>query len=64
MSAIEPGDDQGLNVTRERSEARGETFYPGPSRIHLAATRYSTGAVATAFKLKVIFKLESNDHAV
>ncbi|MDQ3474022.1 MAG: hypothetical protein M3447_09820 [Acidobacteriota bacterium] len=57
MSAIEPGDDQGLNVTRERSEARGETFYSVHRAFILTAIRYSTGAVATAFKAEVIFKL-------
>ena len=26
-----------VSAAREATEARGETFYPGPSRIHLAA---------------------------
>jgi len=26
-----------VREAREAAEARGETFYPGPSRIHLAA---------------------------
>lgn len=26
-----------LSAARQETEARGETFYPGPSRIHLAA---------------------------
>jgi anaerobic selenocysteine-containing dehydrogenase len=35
MSLDEPNERVGAN--REDTEARGETFYPGPSRIHLAA---------------------------
>jgi hypothetical protein len=26
-----------VSAARRETEARGETFYPGPSRIHLAA---------------------------
>jgi anaerobic selenocysteine-containing dehydrogenase len=29
--------DQAVRATREETETRGETFYPGPSRSHLAA---------------------------
>jgi anaerobic selenocysteine-containing dehydrogenase len=29
--------DERINAAREEAEARGETFYPGPSRSHLAA---------------------------
>ncbi len=29
--------DEQVSAAREETEARGETFYPGPSRIHLAA---------------------------
>jgi anaerobic selenocysteine-containing dehydrogenase len=35
MSLDKPNERMGAN--REDTEARGETFYPGPSRIHLAA---------------------------
>ena len=35
MSVDKPADR--VNSAREETEARGETFYPGPSRIHLAA---------------------------
>jgi len=33
----ETGSHHSLNAAREETEARGETFYPGPSRSHLAA---------------------------
>ncbi|MBA3322627.1 MAG: molybdopterin-dependent oxidoreductase, partial [Pyrinomonadaceae bacterium] len=29
--------NQRVNAARKETEARGETFYPGPSRVHLAA---------------------------
>jgi len=29
--------NQRVSAARKETEARGETFYPGPSRIHLAA---------------------------
>jgi len=35
MSVDKPADR--VNSAREETEARGETFYSGPSRIHLAA---------------------------
>ncbi len=40
--------EKDLKANPTVSEGSGETFYPGPSRIHLAATRYSTGAGAVA----------------
>ena len=35
MSLSDP--DQRLSAAREETKSRGETFYPGPSRIHLAS---------------------------
>ena len=41
--------EKDLKANPTVSEGSGETFYPVRYRIHLAATRYGTGAVATAF---------------
>ena len=34
---MEQTDKEPVNASRDETVSRGETFYPGPSRIHLAA---------------------------